>query len=67
MIRRTPELKALTPASASISTKAGAFQRLSVGGLARADADALCREVRSDGGNCFVRTAAGDRKASWLR
>lgn len=67
MIRRTPQLKALTPASASISTRAGAFQRLSVGGLARADADALCREVRSDGGNCFVRTAAGDRKASWLR
>lgn len=67
MVRRTPELKGLTPSSASVSTKAGAFQRLSVGGLARADADALCREVRSDGGNCFVRTAAGDKKASWLR
>ncbi|MBA4762275.1 SPOR domain-containing protein [Sphingomonas sp.] len=67
MIRRTPQLKGLTPASANISTKAGAFQRLSVGGLARADADALCREVRSDGGNCFVRSAAGDKKASWLR
>lgn len=67
MVRRTPQLKGLTPASASVSTKAGAFQRLSVGGLARADADALCREVRGDGGNCFVRTAAGDKKASWLR
>lgn len=67
MVRRTPQLKSLTPASASVSTKAGAFQRLSVGGLARADADALCREVRGDGGTCFVRTAAGDRKASWLR
>ncbi|MFN4096104.1 MAG: SPOR domain-containing protein, partial [Sphingomonas sp.] len=67
MVRRTPQLKALTPSSASVSTKAGAFQRLSVGGLARADADALCREVRSDGGKCFVRTAAGDKKASWLR
>lgn len=67
MVRRTPQLKSLTPASASVSTKAGAFQRLSVGGLARADADALCREVRGDGGNCFVRTAAGDKKASWLR
>ncbi|OYX49891.1 MAG: hypothetical protein B7Y97_08235 [Sphingomonas sp. 32-66-10] len=67
MIRRTPQLKGLTPANASISTRAGAFQRLSVGGLARADADALCREVRSDGGNCFVRSAAGDKKASWLR
>lgn len=67
MVRRTPQLKGLTPASASVSTKAGAFQRLSVGGLARADADALCREVRGDGGKCFVRTAAGDKKASWLR
>jgi Flp pilus assembly protein TadD len=67
LVRRTPQLKSLTPASASVSTKAGAFQRLSVGGLARADADALCREVRGDGGNCFVRTAAGDKKASWLR
>ncbi len=67
LVRRTPQLKGLTPANASISTKAGAFQRLSVGGLARADADALCREVRGDGGKCFVRTAAGDRKASWLR
>lgn len=67
MVRRTPQLKGLTPASASVTTQAGAFQRLSVGGLARADADALCREVRGDGGKCFVRTAAGDKKASWLR
>jgi Flp pilus assembly protein TadD len=67
MVRRTPQLKGLTPASASVSTKAGAFQRLSVGGLARADADALCREVRGDGGTCFVRTAAGDKPAGWVR
>lgn len=67
LIKRTPQLKGLTPASASVSTSAGAFQRLSVGGLARADADALCREVRGDGGTCFVRTAAGDKPASWAR
>uniref|UniRef100_UPI0008335D40 SPOR domain-containing protein n=2 Tax=unclassified Sphingomonas TaxID=196159 RepID=UPI0008335D40 len=67
MVRRTPQLKSLTPASASISTKAGAFQRLAVGGLSRADADALCREVRGDGGSCFVRTAAGDKPAGWVR
>lgn len=67
MVRRTPQLKSLTPANASISTKAGAFQRLSVGGLSRADADALCREVRGDGGKCFVRTAAGDKPAGWVR
>ena len=67
MVRRTPQLKGLTPASASVSTKAGAFQRLSVGGLARTDADALCREVRGDGGKCFVRPAAGDKPAGWVR
>jgi Flp pilus assembly protein TadD len=67
MVRRTPQLKSLTPASASVSTKAGAFQRLAVGGLARADADALCREVRGDGGKCFVRPAAGDKPAGWVR
>ncbi|MDK2766766.1 MAG: tetratricopeptide repeat protein [Sphingomonas sp.] len=67
MVRRTPQLKSLTPASASVSTKAGAFQRLAVGGLARADADALCREVRGDGGKCFVRPAAGDKPAGWAR
>ncbi|MCR5872017.1 MULTISPECIES: SPOR domain-containing protein [unclassified Sphingomonas] len=67
LVKRTPQLKGLTPASASVSTRAGAFQRLSVGGLARADADALCRDVRSDGGNCFVRSAAGDKPASWVR
>lgn len=67
LVSRTPTLKGLTPSSASVSTKAGAFQRLSVGGLARADADALCREVRGDGGKCFVRTAAGDKPASWVR
>lgn len=67
LVKRTPQLKGLTPASARVSTRAGAFQRLSVGGLARSDADALCREVRGDGGNCFVRSAAGDKPASWVR
>lgn len=66
-IKRTPTLASLTPASASVSTRAGQFQRLSVGGLARADADALCREIRGDGGKCFVRSGAGDKPTGWAK
>lgn len=64
-VRRIPALSGLTPSSASIKTGAGAFQRLSVGGFNRADAVALCGKVRARGGQCFVRTAAGDKAASW--
>ena len=39
--------------------------RVSVGGYARADADALCRSVKANGGACFVRAGAGDRVAAW--
>lgn len=39
--------------------------RVSVGGLARADANALCRTIRASRGICFVRAGAGDRVASW--
>lgn len=39
--------------------------RVSVGGYARADADALCRSVKANGGACFVRAGAGDRIAAW--
>lgn len=67
LLRHTPALKGLTPLSARVATRAGAFQRLSVGGLARADADALCRNLRQSGGACFVRTAAGDRPTGWAR
>jgi Flp pilus assembly protein TadD len=64
---RVPALGSRTPQGAKITTKAGNFYRLSVGGFARNDADALCRTVRSTGGNCFVRVQAGDAMASWVR
>ncbi len=64
-VRRIPALNGLTPSSASIKTGAGAFQRLSVGGFSRGDAVALCGKVRARGGQCFVRTAAGDKAANW--
>lgn len=41
--------------------------RLSVGGFARGDADALCRAVKAGGGTCFVRMAAGDTVADWYK
>ncbi|WP_423602749.1 SPOR domain-containing protein [Sphingomonas sp. MS122] len=65
--KRIPLLKGLTPTSASISTGAGTFHRLAVGGFDRAGADTLCRKVRAGGGNCFVRTGAGDKAASWAK
>lgn len=39
--------------------------RVSVGGFARNDANALCRSIRANRGVCFVRAGAGDRVASW--
>jgi len=63
--RRVPTLAGYTPQGAKFSTKTGNFYRLSVGGFARSDANALCRQVRAGGGACFVRAQAGDAVASW--
>ncbi|QIG80996.1 SPOR domain-containing protein [Stakelama tenebrarum] len=56
-----------TPSQAKIANRRGTFYRLSVGGYSRAEANAMCRELRSSGGRCFVRAKAGDETASWLR
>lgn len=66
-VRRTPLLKSMTPTSASVTTNAGSFQRLAVGGFDRSGADTLCRKVRAGGGKCFVRSGAGDKAASWAK
>lgn len=66
-VRRTPLLKGMTPTSASVTTGAGSFQRLAVGGFDRAGADTLCRKVRAGGGNCFVRQGGGDKAARWVK
>lgn len=64
---RVPALARQTPKGASISSRGESLYRLSVGGFARADADSLCRTVRSTGGNCFVRAqSGGDQVASWV-
>jgi Flp pilus assembly protein TadD len=64
---RVPAVGKHSPQGANVTTKAGNFYRLSVGGFARNDADSLCRQVKSSGGICFVRVAAGDQVASWGR
>ncbi|MBX3595197.1 SPOR domain-containing protein [Sphingomonas sp.] len=66
-VKGAPVLKGLTPSTMVASTKAGTFHRLSVGGFARADADAVCGKVRAAGGKCFVRTGKGDTTASWAK
>jgi len=65
--RKVPSLASATPQGAQVSTKAGNFYRLSVGGFARTDADGLCRQVRNSGGSCFVRVQAGDTAVAWSK
>ncbi len=55
------------PSGMQVSNRRGSFYRLSVGGFARAEAEAMCRQIKSSGGACFVRAHAGDQVASWVR
>lgn len=67
MTRRVSALGRLKPHTAQANVGGVEYHRLAVGGLARADAGALCRQVQASGTRCFVRTQAGDRLASWAR
>lgn len=67
MSRRVSALGKLRPQTAQANVGGVEYHRLAVGGLARADANALCRQVMASGTRCFVRTHAGDRLASWAR
>jgi len=64
---RVSALGRLKPQGASVPSGSATLYRLSVGGFARTDADTLCRVVKTGGGNCFVRMAAGDAVASWYK
>lgn len=61
--RRYPAFGEQTPTGMAFKS----FYRLSVGGFAKGDADALCRGYRAKGGACFVRTGAGDQVAQWAK
>lgn len=67
MSRNVPRLAALAPQGMQASVGGTSFYRLSVGGLARTDAAALCGRIRAKGDRCFVRTHAGEQLASWAR
>lgn len=64
---RVSALNRLKPQGASVSNGAASLYRLSVGGFARPDAEAMCRAVKTGGGNCFVRMASGDAVAGWYK
>ncbi len=64
---RVAALAGQTPYGAKVSTKAGNFYRLSVGGYDRSGANALCQQIKSSGQTCFVRAGAGDATAAWVK
>jgi len=64
---RVPALASQTPYGAKVSTKAGNFYRLSVGGYDRSGATALCQQIKASGQTCFVRAGAGDATAAWVK
>ncbi len=65
--RRFTGLSNYVPQSGTVQGGGGHLYRLSVGGLVRAEADALCHRYRDAGGSCFVRRQADDRMAHWAR
>jgi Flp pilus assembly protein TadD len=64
---RVPALAGQTPYGVKVSTRAGNFYRLSVGGYDRSGANALCQQIKSSGQSCFVRASAGDSTAAWVK
>ena len=67
LTRRFTGLSDYIPQSGTVRGPGGNLFRLSVGGLARAEADTLCQRYREAGGACFVRRQADDRMAHWAR
>ncbi len=67
LTRRFQGLSGYVPQSGTVRHSGEQLHRLSVGGLSRGDADALCRRYRGTGGACFVRRQADDHMAQWAR
>jgi len=66
VVRSNASFAGQTPSGMSITSKAGSFYRLSVGGFARSEAITLCQNYKAKGGTCFVRAHAGDQVAMWV-
>lgn len=61
MATRYPGLRAYAPVTARFDAPHGVVWRLSIKGFAsHQEAQNRCQQLRSKGGNCFVRSAAGD-------
>jgi len=67
LTRQLAGLAEHVPLSGVVHRPEGTLHRLSIGGLSRAEADALCGRYRGEGGACFVRQQADDRMARWAR
>jgi len=65
--RRYAAFASFKPQGMAIKANGTSFYRLSVGGFARNEADAMCRDYRAHGGVCFVRVGAGDQMAQWVQ
>ena len=61
LTQRYPALRAYLPMRARFDSPKGTFWRLSIQGFgSEREALARCQLLKSRGGNCFVRTQAGD-------
>ena len=59
--KKYPALRGYTPASARFESDKGTVYRLSIQGFASDDdAREFCMALKQAGGNCFVRSIAGD-------
>ena len=66
--RLMPRLAGYAPVRAEFRFAGGSLVRLSVAGFgSRADAVQLCQHIHAAGGQCFVRSAAGDSPLQWVR
>lgn len=59
-------LKDYDPKTARVRVKTASLYRLSVTGFAtREDASRVCTQIKSSGGECFIRSVAGDQPLRW--
>ena len=65
--RASRNFSGYAPQGMPITVAGKTYYRLSVGGFDQAGAKRLCSNYRARGGNCFVRTGAGDTAATWTK
>jgi Flp pilus assembly protein TadD len=66
--KRFAALGRFEPTTSIFQPRAGAarYHRLAIGGFGTAqEAASLCRDLKAQGGQCFVRTTAGDAPLQW--